>query len=255
MSAVVEDSNGVRLNHLSQGYGRRAVLSDISMDLSPGITALVGPNGAGKSTLLKTIATIIPLKKGNLSIAGTAIRDRQSVRLARKSIGYLPQDFGADPSFTVYEFVLYIGWLRQLPKTALHESVENAINSVGMGERANSRFRTLSGGMRQRAGLAAAIVGSPQVVVLDEPTVGLDPEQRIGFRELLRTQRSATVILSTHLIEDVSAVADRVILLDHGTIRFDGSIAELRERADPAGGSTSQLENAYVSALRGTSTS
>lgn len=248
----MNNAEGPRVQVLSlvQGYGRRLVFDGIDLALGPGITALVGPNGAGKSTLLATIATVLPPKGGELRITGTTVRSRRSVRAARAQMGYLPQGFGADPDFTVRDFVCYVGWLRELPRKEISAAAARAIDAVELTDRAGSRFRSLSGGLRQRAGIAAAIVGEPSIIILDEPTVGLDPAQRLGFRALLRSLAGSAVVLSTHLIEDVSAVADRIVLLDEGEFRFDGTVAELRRHATGAG-HASDLESGYIAMLRG----
>lgn len=242
----------IQLHNVVQGYKRTMVLQGINLDLRPGITALVGPNGAGKSTLLKTMATIMKPRSGSVDVAGTPLTSRASVREARSKIGYLPQDFGADPSFSVRDFVTYVGWLRQIPRPRLYDAVSTAVANVELTEHARTPFKALSGGMRQRAGIAAATVGEPQIIILDEPTVGLDPEQRLEFRTLLRGLAATAVLLSTHLIEDVAAVAERVILLNEGRFIFDGSVASLREHAGPEMETSSALESAYVQMLKRT---
>ncbi len=237
---------GVILEGIRQGYRGRLVIDGLDLTLKRGVTALVGPNGAGKSTLLNTVTTVLPPLGGRLVIKDVVVCGGRSIRQARRHIGFLPQDFGADPHFTVRDFVTYLGWLRELPARELDAAVTRAITAVGLEDRARTRVRKLSGGMRQRAGIAGAIVGDPAVIVLDEPTVGLDPQQRIGFRDVLRGLSDRCVLLSTHLIEDVAAVADRVILMNAGRVRFDGSVEELRERGARTSGTVSDLEEAYV---------
>lgn len=236
------------LDRVSQSYGRRDVLHDISLELHSGVTALLGPNGAGKSTLLHLIATSTAPREGNVTIAGTAVNDHASLSRARRHVGFLPQRFRVDPQVRVRDFVAYAGWLRGLPSQELSSFVEEAITTVDLQSRSSDRIGKLSGGMRQRVGVAASIVGKPVVVVLDEPTVGLDPEQRASFREIIMGFTNCAVLLSTHLVDDVARTAGRVVVLDEGTIRFDGSVDELRAY-DRGTGTGGDIESGYL-ALR-----
>ena len=172
--------------HISQGYGSRTILDDISIELTAGTTALLGPNGAGKTTLLRTLATVQPLRGGHLVISGHDVNSEKDARAARRSLGYLPQNFGYDPAMSVFDFVLYGAWARGVTRKNRVEDTREALDYVGLADRAQDKMKRLSGGMRQRAGIAWSIVGRPAIALLDEPTVGLDPEQRIYFRELLR---------------------------------------------------------------------
>lgn len=241
----------LRMRGVDQGYGTRRVLSDLDLTLGAGITALLGPNGAGKSTLLKTICTLLPLRSGTLEILGEPVTDASAIRTARNRIGYLEQGFRGDPQFTVRDFVTYAAWLREVPRERLEEHVAAALLSVGLQEHARTRMKALSGGMRQRAGIAAACVAAPPLLVLDEPTVGLDPQQRVEFRGYISALDGSCIILSTHLIEDVRALADRVIVLDAGRIRFDGTVAQLGEAAPVPTESegVTALEAAYLALL------
>lgn len=234
---------------LAQGYGRKLVFSGLRLSLGVGTVGLLGPNGAGKTTLLRTLATIIPPRQGTLRIDGRMIRRAAEVREARRRIGYLPQHFAYFPGFTVYEFVRYCAWLREVPEATAHEETERAIAAVNLTAQSGRKLRSLSGGMLRRCGIAQAIVGHPRVVLLDEPTVGLDPEQRLEFREIVRSLTDATVVLSTHLVEDVAAVCDRVLVMQGGEIRFDGTPDELAGLARPGARGDSQLERGYTTVL------
>ncbi|MFJ9662803.1 ABC transporter ATP-binding protein [Streptomyces griseoflavus] len=223
----------VSASGLSLHFGRTRALDDVSLRLSPGVTGLLGPNGAGKTTLLRVLATAVPADRGAFTVLGhdpATSRGRQEVR---RRLGYLPQAPGFHPDFSAFEFVDYVAILKELTdRTARHREVRRVLDGVGLGDVRGKRLKKLSGGMRQRVALAAALVGDPEFVVLDEPTVGLDPEQRMRFRELIaHAGEGRTVLLSTHQTEDVAMLCHRVVVLADGTVRFDGTPAELTARA------------------------
>ncbi|GAA2218533.1 ATP-binding cassette domain-containing protein [Micromonospora olivasterospora] len=239
----------VVLDALSQGYETSTVIDNLSAALQPGITALLGPNGAGKTTLLRTLATVMPPRNGRIYIDGIQVSGEKSARFVRNRIGYLPQEFGFDPKMTVTDFVTYAAWMRGLPAKRWRRSVGEALEMVDLTDRRRSKMGSLSGGMRRRAGIAWAVVGQPRLVLLDEPTVGLDPRQRLQFRKIISGLGETVVVLSTHLIDDVGAVCDRVIVMHGGAARFDGTVAELEllGRDDLPG--HSRLERAYMHLL------
>ncbi|WP_217142091.1 ATP-binding cassette domain-containing protein [Streptomyces sp. AC627_RSS907] len=239
----------VQLSALRQGYRARVILKDLNLALAPGVTGLVGPNGAGKTTLMRTLATVLPPAGGTIELDGTAITSERAARQARRHIGYLPQKFGWDAGMKVQDFVEYGAWLREVPKDRRREAVEKALLQVDLLERRNERMSRLSGGMRQRAGIAWAIVGDPGLVLLDEPTVGLDPRQRLQFRRILSELTDTTVLLSTHLIDDVAAACDRVIVLHSGSILFDGGAAEMEALGRDGFPGATQIERAYMELL------
>ncbi|MBB2911282.1 ABC-2 type transport system ATP-binding protein [Streptosporangium becharense] len=242
---------GLEAVGLVQSYGSRTVISGLTMRADAGVVALLGPNGAGKSTLLKTLATVTPPGGGELRLLGRRITGEKDVREVRKKIGYLPQEFGYHPNFSVYEFVRYCAWLREVPDRKAHEATLRALEQVGLADRRKNRMRELSGGMLRRAGIAQAIVGDVELILLDEPTVGLDPEQRLDFRRLIRTLAStATVVLSTHLVEDVAAVCTCLHVITDGRIVFSGTPAELAANATPDTPGDTPLESGYIWALR-----
>jgi ABC-2 type transport system ATP-binding protein len=207
---------------LSLRYGRTAALSDVDFTLDDGVTGLLGPNGAGKTTLLRILATALPADAGLLRIFGFDPGTPAGRLAIRRRLGYLPQNPGFHPRFTAFEFVDYIAILKEIVH-GRHEEVRRVLHAVGLDAQRGTRIKALSGGMRQRVGLAAALLGEPALVILDEPTVGLDPERRLRFRELVaQTGEGRTVLLSTHQTEDVMTVCQRVIVLDHGEVRFEG---------------------------------
>ncbi|WP_437109629.1 ATP-binding cassette domain-containing protein [Streptomyces sp. enrichment culture] len=237
------------MSNLCQGYPGRVVLEDLDLELRPGVTGLLGPNGAGKSTLMRTLATVQPPLRGRIALDGVTIDGEKTARHIRRRIGYLPQRFGWDPGMRVRDFVEYGAWMREVPGKHRPRAVERALSQVDLVNRKNERMSRLSGGMRQRAGIAWAIVGDPGLVILDEPTVGLDPRQRLQFRRILAGLSDTTVLLSTHLIDDVAAACDNVVVLHSGQVLFDGKVAEMADRAGDGSAGHTPLERAYMELL------
>ncbi|MFF8016038.1 ATP-binding cassette domain-containing protein [Streptomyces sp. NPDC007929] len=223
----------VSASGLSLRYGGTRALDDVSLRLTAGVTGLLGPNGAGKTTLLRVLATALPADRGAFTVLGLdpgTARGRQEVR---RRLGYLPQTPGFHPDFTAFEFVDYVAILKEMTdRPARHREVRRVLGEVGLTDVRGKRIRKLSGGMRQRVALGAALVGEPGFLVLDEPTVGLDPEQRMRFRELIaQAGEGRTVLLSTHQTEDVAMLCHRVVVMAGGRVRFEGTPAELTARA------------------------
>ena len=220
------------------GVGKRfrssVALTDVTLDVGPGVTGLLGPNGAGKTTLLRIVATALSQDSGTVRVLGEDPGDPRGRLAIRRQLGYLPQDSGAYGGFTAFAFVDYVAVLKEMTDRRTRRSeVARVLDAVGLGDRAHQRIRALSGGMRRRVGLAQALLGRPRLLVLDEPTAGLDPEQRLRFRAILGAlPPETTVLLSTHLTEDVTALCPRVVVLDHGCVRFAGPTAELAALAD-----------------------
>lgn len=241
------------LESVTVGYDRRPVLTNLDLVVPAGIVGLLGANGAGKTTLLRMLATQLRPEAGEVRVAGHRLTDRRAVRAARRQIGYLPQAWGYHRSFTARDFVAYCGALRGIPNGTLLSDTDAALASVDLTGSADVLLRKLSGGQRQRAGIASAIVGEPEVVLLDEPTVGLDPEQRMDFRRTmvrLAEQIGGTVLLSTHLVEDVAQMATHVAVIDNGTVCFTGTPAELAARGDDDSRGDTPMERGYL-AVRG----
>lgn len=215
-------------HHLTKFYGQNQALREVSFSIGDGVTAILGPNGAGKTTLLNILATLVEPTSGWATIQGYDVRRQR--RQVRRILGFLPQEFGLYERLTAWEFLDYMAVLKGLDHRREH--VQWALEQVGLSAYARRKVGTFSGGMRQRLGIAQALLGVPQVFLLDEPLTGLDPEERNRFRRFLtRLAFQRTVLLSTHLVEDVSLIADRVLVLHRGSICFDGTVEELRQSA------------------------
>jgi ABC-2 type transport system ATP-binding protein len=214
---------------LVRSYGRLRALDGLDFNTSTGVTGLLGPNGAGKTTLLRMLATVTAPDQGHLRILGKDPGTAAGRLAIRRQLGYLPQDAGFHRGFTAFEAIDYLAVLKEHVGTrARHEEVRRVLALVGLGEVATKKVRALSGGMRRRLGLAQALLGSPDLLILDEPTVGLDPEQRIRFRDLVSEAGAGrTVVLSTHQTEDVAAVCSHVVVVNQGRHLFGGSVGEL----------------------------
>ncbi|MEF9906187.1 ATP-binding cassette domain-containing protein [Streptomyces sp. P9-A2] len=239
---------------LEQRRGARQVLHGVNFTVGAGVTGLLGPNGAGKTTLLETLSTLLPPSAGTLSVLGADAAERRARENIRRGIGFLPQGFGYPPNFRVIDFVEYAAWSKGLPHRKISEAAREAMNAVDLSQFGHRPLKALSGGMLRRAGIASAIVHSPSFLILDEPTVGLDPQQRTQFRELvIRISDRTSVLLSTHLTEDISVACDRVLVLNKGTIAFDGSVEELsaRGRAPTGDGDGSGVRSTQTELERG----
>jgi len=241
----------VELTDLTRRFGRTQAVAGVSLTGGPGVFGLLGPNGAGKTSLLRMMATVLPPTSGQMRLLGRDPGAYGPRREIRRRLGYLPQNLGYYPSFTVAEFVEYFALLKDMPASQVPLAVATAVERVGLGDRARAKLRTLSGGMLRRAGIAQAIVNEPELLLLDEPTAGLDPEQRLEFRALLREfGQRATVIVSTHLVEDVGAACTEVALMDNGRIVFHGTPADLVARGEGTGAAgDAPLERGYSAVL------
>src|SRR6266568_6641378 len=240
----------VEIRGLTRRFGRTTAVAGMDLQAGPGVFGLLGPNGAGKTSLLRMMATVVPPTSGRLRLLGRNPGQYGPRREIRRRLGYLPQNLGYYPGFTVAEFVEYFALLKEMPAARVSAAVAAAVERVELGGRAKARLRTLSGGMLRRAGIAQAIVNEPELLLLDEPTAGLDPEQRVAFRGLLRDiGQRATVVVSTHLVEDVGAACAQVALMDQGKIVFHGTPADLTARGEGHGIGDAPLERGYSAVL------
>ena len=223
----------ISLRGVGRTFGATRALADVDLDLEPGVIGLLGPNGAGKTTLLRLLATALPPSQGEVRVLGRdpeASAERTDIR---RRLGYLPQEVGFPRGFTAFAFVDYIALLKEWTEPAArHAEVRRVLDQVGLSDLVTKRIRAMSGGQRRRVALAQALLGSPPVLILDEPTSGVDPEQRVTLRTVLaEIARTSIVVLSTHQTEDVAALCERVIVLDQGRVRYDGQVTELVRQA------------------------
>jgi ABC-2 type transport system ATP-binding protein len=242
------DADGVRVT-----YGSHVAVADVSIAADVGVICLLGPNGAGKTSLMSVLAGARRPHAGRVRLSDPAQPgSRQARSSSRGQVGYLPQSFDLVSGMTVLDTVRYAAWCNLVPRSQLASATMDALEYVELHDRAAARVRTLSGGERQRLGLAAATAHRPALLLLDEPTVGLDPEQRVHFRGYVRAIAPTTcVVIATHLLEDSQFAADRVVVMSSGRICFDGSVERLaqlggQEKGEPH---ESPLERGYRTAL------
>ncbi len=216
------------LEGVSKTYGATTALQPTSVTLDSAVVGLLGPNGAGKTTMLRLLASALPPSTGRIVVAGHEVTGGHHERVeARRRIGYLPQEVVFPRGMTAFAFLDYIAVLKEWKDTQRrHHEVRRVLDLVQLGDRGSMKVAKLSGGQRRRLAIAQALLGAPELLILDEPTTGLDPEQRAALRGLL-SGLPGTVLISTHQTEDVSALCDRVIVLDGGRIRFDGTVPDL----------------------------
>lgn len=222
-----------RLEGVTKSYGRVTALHSTDLVLGQGVIGLLGPNGAGKTTMLRLLATSLPPTAGRIVVNGHEVTGSLAERIAaRRTIGFLPQEVVFPRGMTVAGFLDYIAVLKEWNIADRRQvEIRRVLDLVGLGDRARMKAAKLSGGQRRRLSIAQALIGQPTLLVLDEPTTGLDPEQRASLRGIL-SSLDATVMLSTHQTEDVAALCDRVLVLDGGRIQFDGTVPELIHTAN-----------------------
>ncbi len=217
------------IDRLTKHYGRKIAVDRVSATLTPGVYGLLGANGAGKTTLMRMLCAILEPTSGEVRLDGKDIVGMGPEY--RDVLGYLPQDFGYYPTYTAAEFLSYIAALKGIPRDHAGKRVNEVLEMLDLTPVANKKIRTFSGGMKQRVGIAQALLNDPQVLILDEPTSGLDPKERVRLRNLLSEYAGdKIVILSTHIVSDVEAIADQVLVMNAGQFIMHGTVPELAER-------------------------
>jgi len=222
------------INHLDKTYqGGVHALNNVTLTISNGMFGLLGPNGAGKTTLMRILTGILRPTNGKLQIDNYNGNSEEGRKVIRHVLGYLPQDFGVYPDLSAREFLDYIGILKGLrDRTARHSRVEELLEIVSLAPESNRKLKTFSGGMKRRIGIAQALLNDPQLLIVDEPTAGLDPEERIRFRNLLsELGGNRTIILSTHIVEDIAQTCQKIAILKEGRVIFQGNSADLISKA------------------------
>lgn len=218
-------------DRITKEYGSKIAVDRVSAKLGPGVHGLLGANGAGKTTLMRMACGVLRPTSGEVLFDGAPI-DRMGGDY-RAILGYLPQDFGYYPEFTALDFMEYMASLKGLGRREARERSLELLSAVGLAGEERRRIRTFSGGMKQRLGIAQAVLNDPEVLVLDEPTAGLDPKERVRFRNLIAGfARDKAVLLSTHIVSDVESIADRILVMRAGTIAMEGTPADLIAHAE-----------------------
>ncbi len=221
--------NRIVLRDVCKNYGKKTALSHISLTVERGMFGLLGPNGAGKTTLMNVLTSLQPKTSGEISVCGIPIEKTKKIR---SIIGYLPQDFSMYGTMSVYEGMDYLGVLAGLNKKKRKERIGQLLKEVNLQEYADKKIKILSGGMRRRMGIAQALLHDPEVLIVDEPTAGLDPEERVRIRNLLcETAQKRIVLLSTHIAGDIEATCEEIAILKEGRILYRGTVTQLLEQA------------------------
>ncbi len=232
----------IKIENLSKRFGEKLALNDVSIHLENGMFGLLGRNGAGKTTFMRILATLLNKSSGEVYICDVPVSKADEVR---KLIGYLPQDFSMYPNMSVYEVMDYLGVLSELPKNVRDERIPKLLQMVNLADCKKIKVKALSGGMKRRLGIAQAILHDPKILIVDEPTAGLDPEERVRFRNLLcDIAEDRIVILSTHIVEDIEKTCENIAILDKGIIIYCGTLKALI-------GDEKGLEDAYMKMMGG----
>lgn len=218
------------LEGVTKKYGNKKAVSGVSCALTQGVYGLLGANGSGKTTLLRMVCGILEATEGSIRYGGCRIGSLGAEY--RRILGYLPQDFGYYPEFTAKRFLLYLAALKAMPKEEAERRVEELLELVELAREKGKKIKTFSGGMVRRLGIAQALLNDPEVLILDEPTAGLDPRERIRFRNIVSSlSKDRIVILSTHIVSDVEYIADEILLMREGTLLATGDMGRMLEMA------------------------
>ncbi len=208
------------IDRLTKQFQNKIAVDRVSLRLHSGVFGLLGTNGAGKTTLMRMLCGILQPTSGTITFDGMDVREEGY----RAILGYLPQDFGYYPEFTAMDFLLYMAALKGLPKQSAKRRANELLELVGLQDMGRKKIKTFSGGMKQRLGIAQALLNNPKLLVLDEPTAGLDPKERVRFRNLIeQLGKDSIVLLSTHIVSDIEHIADEVLMMKDGTLVYNGT--------------------------------
>jgi ABC-type multidrug transport system ATPase subunit len=221
----------ILVDHLVKNYGAIRALDEVSLNVNIGMHGLLGPNGAGKTTLMRIISTLLPLSSGNVRVGPYDVT-RQPGEI-RKRLGYIPQSFGFYKALTAWEMLDYIAEMKNIPTARRKSRIAEVLEQVNLTEASRRKIGGYSGGMRQRLGIAQALLGDPEVIIVDEPTAGLDPEERVRFRNVFSAlSEQRTVILSTHIVADIEASCSSLAVINHGKVVYSGEPSAMIRKAD-----------------------
>ncbi len=224
----MESRMELQVEHLCKTYRKKEALKDVNFRLEQGVYGFLGENGAGKSTLMRILTTVDFPTSGSILYSGKSIAEMDEDY--RSLIGYMPQDYSIYPSFTATDFLSYMGMLKGIPEDKLKLKISEVLEFVNLSDVANKKVRTFSGGMKRRIGIAQAILNDPEILILDEPTAGLDPKERIRFSNILSNMaKEKIILLSTHIVSDIEAIANQLIVIRKGKITATGNIDQLVE--------------------------
>lgn len=223
----------IEINHLTKQFASGVVaINNLNLEIETGMFGLLGKNGAGKSTLMRCLTTLLTPTEGNIRICGMDVVSENYEQI-KTIIGYLPQELGLYPNMTVEESLDYMGILSGLDKNTRKERIDSLLELTNLKAHAKKKNKQLSGGMKRRVGLVQAMLNMPKVLIVDEPTAGLDPEERINIRNLLtQLSKDRIVILSTHVVEDIAATCKRICIMDSGSAIYKGTVEELFSKVD-----------------------
>ena len=237
----------ITIRNMNKFYGKKQALFDINLTIEQGMFGLLGRNGAGKTTLMKTIAALHKKKSGEVTVCGVPVEKAKKIRAMT---GYLPQDFSMYPNMRTDEALDYLGALSGIPAQERKKRVDLLLEKVNLTEHRHKKVKELSGGMKRRLGIAQALIHNPEVIIVDEPTAGLDPEERIRFRNLLcEIAEDRIVILSTHIVGDIESTCEKIAVMDEGRILWKGTVKELIQNAS-GHIYTANIEKQYMAQIK-----
>lgn len=219
------------IDKLTKHFGSKVAVDGVSSTLTPGVYGLLGANGAGKTTLMRMLCSILEETSGKITFNGRNIIDMGADY--RDILGYLPQNFGYYPNYSASEFLFYIAALKGIPRGEAKKRIIKLLDMVDLSDVSSKKIKTFSGGMKQRIGIAQAMLNNPKVLILDEPTAGLDPKERVRFRNILSDYAGDNIVLlSTHIVSDIEAIAERVLLMKSGKLLLQGTVSELVSKVE-----------------------